>query len=865
MSQEKSDLDLCNISPQSDHIDLTETSGDDAEPSEFTDSPETSSCNVRPSESSTYINKAGPTGASVKRKISSHKEPEILEDYDDIKEEFESPVLPRKKLKATEIQNPYESESETLLQPGKSFLVKDYTSGPTSAYTGLSDEKGKDISVQNLDQDCDLSKIFKLSQQNSKPAGKGENEAFQDGGSGSSEEKRVETSIQFPISKEDVALVKEVFPDLEEKKINKILKELQKTEGEDVLQRVIEYFLVTELPSPKKNTPSQDVQAALGNPRPAFLINKTNSYSTSTQSDELPKLQCRNRLKKGQKGTSNKGNKGKAPAKKIRTEEVSYCETEDNVMELIGYGNDSSSSSSLGEMGVSSPPVDRYPVSFAEVSSSLLKCDACGSRQETAAISQCCNDHLVCKTCVEKQVKRVISLDSQDTQISCPTFGCNTYIPESQASKVLPSLIMELLEEKVNKKAMESITKMEDLHSCPFCKYPVAVDHDLKKFSCPNPDCEKVSCRFCKKMWNDCCHNNCNAFNTFLEESNNHLELPKYWDPMPTEQTDFILVELDRSGREFKMIKDLFCSSMKEINPISIRRVQNPKLWEKFSLTRKHMDEEIATVNEKQLFHGTKCEAIETICRDGLDWRMCGENGVAFGHGTYFAKNAKYSDVYCVPYTGNRGSAAALQPPGVVKIRSVSSSPNLRFTVSLPNPMFGPTVTLQGTGGQPSTSIIGPSPGVQQSMHRTTVVPLVTAPSSNQPINALQGIGTQLGFGTVTLGTPFGSPQTAQIPCGNHSNYPKLNTAEIPKVTSDVGKILRVQHRYMFVARVLVGRAGQGRPGLRKPPEDPTDPKGKTFHSCVNSLQKPNIFVIFDSTQCYPEYLIEYVNLNPRK
>jgi hypothetical protein len=33
-----------------------------------------------------------------------------------------------------------------------------------------------------------------------------------------------------------------------------------------------------------------------------------------------------------------------------------------------------------------------------------------------------------------------------------------------QATKVLPPLIMELLAEKLNKKAMESITKMEDLH-----------------------------------------------------------------------------------------------------------------------------------------------------------------------------------------------------------------------------------------------------------------------------------------------------------------------------------------------------------------------------------------------------------------
>lgn len=56
-----------------------------------------------------------------------------------------------------------------------------------------------------------------------------------------------------------------------------------------------------------------------------------------------------------------------------------------------------------------------------EVSSSFLKCDACGSRQETTAISQCCSDHLVCKTCVEKQVKRVISLDSQDVNIKFNT------------------------------------------------------------------------------------------------------------------------------------------------------------------------------------------------------------------------------------------------------------------------------------------------------------------------------------------------------------------------------------------------------------------------------------------------------------
>lgn len=34
-------------------------------------------------------------------------------------------------------------------------------------------------------------------------------------------------------------------------------------------------------------------------------------------------------------------------------------------MELDGYGSESSASSSLGEVAVSVPPADRYPVSYA--------------------------------------------------------------------------------------------------------------------------------------------------------------------------------------------------------------------------------------------------------------------------------------------------------------------------------------------------------------------------------------------------------------------------------------------------------------------------------------------------------------------
>lgn len=64
----------------------------------------------------------------------------------------------------------------------------------------------------------------------------------------------------------------------------------------------------------------------------------------------------------------------------------------------------------------------------------------------------------------------------------------------------------------------------------------------------------------------------------------------------------------------------------------------------------------------------------------------------------------------------------------------------------------------------------------------------------------------------------------------------------------------------MFLARVLVGKFVGGSPKLRKPPPlcPKEDPYGKCYDSCVDDVNNPKIFVIFDSNQAYPEYLIEY-------
>ena len=57
-------------------------------------------------------------------------------------------------------------------------------------------------------------------------------------------------------------------------------------------------------------------------------------------------------------------------------------------------------------------------------------------------------------------------------------------------------------------------------------------------------------------------------------------------------------------------------------------------------------------------------------------------------------------------------------------------------------------------------------------------------------------------------------------------------------------------HKYMYLARVLVGKYTKGDKGIKKPPA--------TFDSVVNDVDDPGIFVVFYDGQAYPEYLITF-------
>ncbi|XP_039366648.1 protein mono-ADP-ribosyltransferase TIPARP-like isoform X2 [Mauremys reevesii] len=50
---------------------------------------------------------------------------------------------------------------------------------------------------------------------------------------------------------------------------------------------------------------------------------------------------------------------------------------------------------------------------------------------------------------------------------------------------------------------------------------------------------------------------------------------------------------------------------------------------------------------ERHLFHGTSADSKNSICQMGFDPRLSGQHLAAFGKGSYFAKNAQYSNGFC--------------------------------------------------------------------------------------------------------------------------------------------------------------------------------------------------------------------------
>lgn len=61
--------------------------------------------------------------------------------------------------------------------------------------------------------------------------------------------------------------------------------------------------------------------------------------------------------------------------------------------------------------------------------------------------------------------------------------------------------------------------------------------------------------------------------------------------------------------------------------------------------------------------------------------------------------------------------------------------------------------------------------------------------------------------------------------------------------------------KIIFLARVITGKSNIGHSHFQKPDHGCSE---NLHDSCVNEINHPTIFVIFDPNQIYPEYLIQY-------
>ncbi|KAF7240649.1 Protein mono-ADP-ribosyltransferase PARP12 [Varanus komodoensis] len=124
--------------------------------------------------------------------------------------------------------------------------------------------------------------------------------------------------------------------------------------------------------------------------------------------------------------------------------------------------------------------------------------------------------------------------------------------------------------------------------------------------------------------------------------------IPSHWDQSKLPEVGYELITLFPNSNEYKEVQVSFQRTMPKATIMQIKRIQNVSLWEVYQWQKEQMKKanEGKEVDERQLFHGTSENHIDAICQQNFDWRICGVHGTAYGKGSYFARDASYSDNY---------------------------------------------------------------------------------------------------------------------------------------------------------------------------------------------------------------------------
>ena len=124
-----------------------------------------------------------------------------------------------------------------------------------------------------------------------------------------------------------------------------------------------------------------------------------------------------------------------------------------------------------------------------------------------------------------------------------------------------------------------------------------------------------------------------------------HVKFPEEWQDQQQSTVKVFLVQ--EGSVEWNQVTSKFKQTMPDATIVSVERVQNKWLWEKYSQHKEMLRKKNnGAINEMQLFHGTRNNDPKLIysSEEGFDMRFCASG--MWGQANYFAVNASYSDNY---------------------------------------------------------------------------------------------------------------------------------------------------------------------------------------------------------------------------
>lgn len=122
-----------------------------------------------------------------------------------------------------------------------------------------------------------------------------------------------------------------------------------------------------------------------------------------------------------------------------------------------------------------------------------MTCQCCYDEVKPTECIECeGGSHIFCKECVIRGSSTSIS--NGESAVFC-FMGCKKEIPLNILREVLPEHAVEAL---INKRQELEISQAEvdGLVTCPFCPFQMEIGPEIIVFTCKNPECMRISCRY---------------------------------------------------------------------------------------------------------------------------------------------------------------------------------------------------------------------------------------------------------------------------------------------------------------------------------------------------------------------------------